>query len=95
MEIIIRLIEAAAMFYIVMIAFTAFSTWIKPEIIAAYRPVFVFAAATAWPVISMCRRMFPVNVGRADFSPVIAIVFVEALKMIIIYLIKRLAGGLY
>jgi len=91
MEIAIRLLEAGAIFYIIMIAVTAFSSWLKPEVISAYRPFFAFAASVAYPVIAFVRRVFPVNVGRADFSPVVAIVLVEAVKLIIVFFIKHFA----
>lgn len=85
MTTIVRLLDAAALIYVILIAIRALMAWLKPEVIYTYKKFFDFILAAVDQLLGLVRRVFPSNIGRVDLSPVIAIFMVETVKYIIIY----------
>jgi uncharacterized protein YggT (Ycf19 family) len=93
MALLIRLIEAAAFVYVILIAVRALMTWLKPEVLYTYKKFFELTAGLVDPLLIFVRKAFPVNIGRVDLSPVIAVVLVETAKYILVHFIRMLMAG--
>jgi YggT family protein len=84
----IRLVDAAAAIYVLMICIRAFMTWLRPEAIYQFKQFFDLIAGLTDPFLKFIRRFFPVNFGRVDISPVIAVLLVEIARFMLISLIR-------
>jgi uncharacterized protein YggT (Ycf19 family) len=93
---VIKALDVLVSFYVVMIAVRAFMTWIRPEVLYAYRKFFLIIEKAVDPLLDFVKRVFPAGVGRVDLSPVIAIVLVETAKLMLQYgirmFMKNIAG---
>jgi uncharacterized protein YggT (Ycf19 family) len=93
MIILIRLLDAAALIYVMLIAIRALMSWLRPEVIYAYKKFFDLAARLVDPLLIFVRKVFPAGLGRVDLSPLIAVILVETVKFIIVYFIRLLLHG--
>lgn len=86
----IRLLDAIAMLYVILIAVRALMVWFKPEVLYAYKKFFAIVSGLVDPLIGFVRKVFPTDLGRVDLSPVIAVILVETVKFMLQYLIKMM-----
>lgn len=84
----ISIIDTAATVYILIIVISAFMTWIRPEVLYQFRQFFNIITALTAPFLRFISRFFPVNMGRVDISPVIAVLLVEIARFMLISLIR-------
>jgi uncharacterized protein YggT (Ycf19 family) len=86
----ISIIDILASAYILLIFVRALMTWFKPEIVYAYRRVFDIVASLTDPLLDLMRRFFPAALGRMDISPVLAMIFIELMRFLLIAGIRAL-----
>jgi YggT family protein len=84
----IDVVEGAATVYIMIIMIRSLMTWLREDILVRFYKVFEFIARIADPILDFARRFFPVSAGRMDFSPIVALIIVEVVKFIILYIIR-------
>jgi uncharacterized protein YggT (Ycf19 family) len=73
--------------YMFLIVIRSFMGWIKQTIIFRHYWFFGFVMKAVDPLL-MVARLLPVNISRYDFSPVVAIIFVEIIKNLLLMLVK-------
>jgi YggT family protein len=83
-------------FWVLVVA--AVLSWVNPD---PYNPIVRFLRAVTDPVLNQVRRKLPfVYAGGIDFSPLVVILVIEAIQMIVVPTLLRLAaqiapGGAY
>jgi len=83
-------------FWVLVIA--AVLSWVNPD---PYNPIVRFLRAVTEPVLNQVRRKLPfVYAGGIDFSPLVVILAIQAIQMIVVPTLFRLAaqiqpGGAY
>ncbi|HHV35207.1 MAG TPA: YggT family protein [Syntrophomonadaceae bacterium] len=80
---IIRFISVAINIYIWLIVARVIISFMRPS---TYHPIVRFIYDTTEPLLGFCRRILPGTVMNVDFSPFIAIIFLEIIRFFLIYL---------
>ncbi len=87
---VIRIISLAFDIYFWLIVARVILSFIRPR---SYHPVIRFIYEITEPVLSLCRRVIPGTVMNIDFSPFLAIILLELLRVLLISLIGSLVQG--
>ncbi|MGB4503841.1 MAG: YggT family protein [Syntrophaceticus sp.] len=84
---IINLISVAINIYIWLIVARVSLSFIRPR---TYHPILKFIYDITEPLLEICRRILPGPVMNLDFSPFIAIIFLEIVRACLITLMSNL-----
>ncbi|MCE5301294.1 MAG: YggT family protein [Spirochaetia bacterium] len=86
-------IEFAATLYIFMIFTRAVMTWLRTDVIYRYKKFFDFIIKMTDPLVLFCVKNLPVRAGAFDLTPVVAILVVEAVKVLLIFALRAMLGS--
>lgn len=81
------LISLAITIYIWLIVARVILSFFQPR---SYHPIIKFIYESTEPLLSLCRRILPGPMMNIDFSPFIAIIFLEILRVLLIQLLNFL-----
>ncbi|HHY40512.1 MAG TPA: YggT family protein [Syntrophaceticus sp.] len=84
---IISVISLAIDIYFWLIVARVILSFIRPR---TYHPIIRFIYEITEPLLSLCRRLLPVTVMNIDFSPLLAVIFLEVVKALLIALVRSL-----
>lgn len=73
--------------YVWMILIRVFLSFAQPR---RYNPLLGFIYYATEPVLNLCRRFMPVTKSGLDFSPFLAIIGLELVKAVLVYLLSQL-----
>ncbi|MGB9790996.1 MAG: YggT family protein [Thermacetogeniaceae bacterium] len=73
--------------YVWMILIRVFLSFAQPR---RYSPLLGFIYHATEPVLNLCRRVMPVTRSGIDFSPFLAIIGLELVKAVFIYLLNQI-----
>lgn len=82
----INFISVAINIYIWLIVARVILSFIRPR---TYHPILRFIYETTEPLLGICRRILPGTVMNVDFSPFIAIIFLEIIRACLISLMSN------
>lgn len=82
-----QLISLAITIYIWLIVARVIISFFQPR---SYYPIIRFIYESTEPLLSLCRRILPGPMMNIDFSPFIAIIFLEILRVLLIQLLHFL-----
>jgi YggT family protein len=85
------LIGLALTIYMWMVIIRVLISWVRPS---PYNPVVQFLSRATDPALNQVRRLFRLNYGGIDFSPIILIVLLVFANDFIVMSLKGLAGGM-
>lgn len=86
MSFFVYIISLAIEIYVWLIIGRVLLSFVRPR---SYHPVFRFIYEVTEPVLAPCRRILPPTMN-IDFSPLIAIIFLELVRTVLINLMRTL-----
>ncbi|MFY9432177.1 MAG: YggT family protein [Thermacetogeniaceae bacterium] len=84
---IISVISLAINIYFWLIVARVILSFIRPR---TYHPIIRFIYEVTEPLLSLCRRMLPGTVMNIDFSPLLAVILLEVVRVLLISLVRSL-----
>lgn len=84
-NLIVTFIVVGIEIYIWLVLIRVVLSYFRPR---TYHPVFRFIYEVTEPSLRLCRRFVPVVAGL-DFSPLVLVVILEALRQLVVYLFSR------
>ncbi|MDR9757401.1 MAG: YggT family protein [Thermacetogeniaceae bacterium] len=84
---IISVISLAIDIYFWLIVARIILSFIRPR---TYHPIIRFIYEITEPLLSLCRRLLPGTVMNIDFSPLLAVIFLEVVRALLISLARSL-----
>jgi YggT family protein len=76
--------------YILIVVARAVISWVNPD---PYNPIVRFLHNATDPVLDRIRRVFPLQFGGIDFTPLALLLGLSVLQQVILQLIVRLTRG--
>ena len=83
-----NIIDGTATFFMLLILIRALMTWLRQDVLMRFYKVFKFVAGIIDPLMNFTARILPVRLGMIDFTPVVALFIVEALKYQLLFVLK-------
>ena len=84
----VDVIDGIATFFMLLILIRSFMTWLKQDVLERYYKIFKFVASVIDPLMNFAARIFPVRIGRIDFTPLVALFIVEIIKYALLFGLK-------
>lgn len=84
---IISVISLAINIYFWLIVARVILSFIRPR---TYHPIIRFIYEITEPLLSLCRRLLPGTVMNIDFSPLLAVILLEVVRVLLISLVRSL-----
>lgn len=88
--IVAKLLDQAVAIFSFSIIIYAIMSWFPQT---GYNPAVVFIHSIANPVLSFVRRIFPLNLGGVDLSPLVALIGLQLINILLIDSIKYYMAG--
>jgi uncharacterized protein YggT (Ycf19 family) len=89
----INVVDGLATFLMLLILIRSLMTWLKEDVLVKYYKIFRVVSGIIDPLMNFTAKMLPVRIGRMDFTPVVALLLVEAVKYIILFALKLIFGA--
>lgn len=84
----VNIIDGIADLFMLLILIRSLMTWLRQDVLERYYRVFKVVSTIVDPLMNFTSRIFPVRIGRVDFTPLVALFFVEAVKYILLFSLK-------
>lgn len=83
----IALISVGVEIYVWLILARVILSFLRPR---TFNPIIRFIYEVTEPLLALCRRLLPGPAAGLDFSPLLAIIFLELIKYALVNLVARL-----
>jgi uncharacterized protein YggT (Ycf19 family) len=84
----VNVIDGIADLFMLLILIRSLMTWLRQDVLERYYRVFRVVSMLVDPLMNFTSRLFPVRIGRVDFTPLVALFFVEAIKYVLLFALK-------